>query len=182
LLVLSGLLLFFVLEKLLNGLELRPRSASSAKAEGMSLVTVNLLADGLHNFMDGVMIGASYVVSNQLGMATTLAVLCHELPQELGDFGVLLHGGLGVRRALWLNWLSAWTAVVGTLAALVLGGPALEKTSQVLLPVTAGGLLYIAAADLMPALQGERRLRTTMVQIVLVLGGIALMATLALVE
>jgi zinc and cadmium transporter len=181
-LVLAGLLFFFLLERLLNGSRRRASGAASVGMDRPPVFMINLVADGVHNFTDGVMIGASYSVSSELGMATTLAVLCHELPQELGDFAVLLRSGLAVGRALRLNLLSASAAVLGTLAALVVGGSVPAALNGVLLPVTAGGLLYIATVDLMPSLQHERGLRATTVQLGLVLGGVMMMAAVALVE
>lgn len=174
LLILAGMLLFFVVEKVLRhrdlGRELPP------------LATINLLGDAIHNFLDGVLIGASYLVSPTLGVTTTLAVLAHETPQELGDFGVLVHSGVPVKRAILLNIASASVAIAGTIVALVLGNVAGESVTELLVPIAAGGFVYIAAADLIPELQRDRSLRSLASQVVLVAAGIGVMAALTLLE
>ena len=95
-------------------------------------------------------------MSPALGLATTVAVLFHEIPQELGDFGILIHSGLSVRRAVLLNLASASAAILGAVAALLLGAVSGAAVTMLLVPITAGGFVYIAAADLMPELQHDR--------------------------
>jgi zinc and cadmium transporter len=129
-----------------------------------------------------VLIGASYLVSPALGASTTLAVLLHEIPQELGDFGILVHSGLGVRKAVLLNLGSASIAIVGTAAALLAGLAARDAVTATLLPVTAGGFVYLAAADLIPELQHDRSLRALVVQTALISAGIAVMGLLVSIE
>ncbi|MHB8877552.1 MAG: ZIP family metal transporter [Myxococcaceae bacterium] len=146
-LALLGLLSFFLLEKLVRRSE---RGGLGPAVHPM--VTINLVGDGFHNFVDGLLIGASYLVDFQLGLSTTLAVAMHELPHELGDFAVLVHGGLTVRKALVLNLLSGATAVAGTLLSLAVGS-SLEGLAVLLVPFTAGGFLYLAGSDLIPELQ-----------------------------
>lgn len=172
LLVLAGMLLFFVVEKLL-----RRRDADGHLAP---LAAINVLGDAIHNFLDGVLIGASYLVSPTLGASTTLAVLAHETPQELGDFGVLVHSGLPVRRAILLNLASASLAIAGAVLVLVLGVVAGTAISALLVPAAAGGFVYIAAADLIPELQRDRSLRGLATQVALVSAGIAVMWLLTL--
>lgn len=184
LLVLAGMLLFFVVEKLLRHqhgpLHLHHHRESRARPE---LAAINVIGDAVHNFIDGVLIGASYLTSPTLGVSTTLAVLFHEIPQELGDFGVLVHSGLGVRRAVLLNLASASVAIAGTVAALLAGGATgTAALTGVLVPLTAGGFVYIASADLIPELQHDRSLRALAVQASLVSLGIATMALLTLLE
>jgi zinc and cadmium transporter len=182
LLVLAGILLFFVVEKLIrhqrsSGLE--GQGPSAARPE---LLMINIIGDAVHNFIDGVLLAASYLVSPALGVSTTLAVLCHELPQEAGDFGVLLHSGLSVRKAVALNVASAGTAVLGTLTTLIVGESVGRGLSDLLVPVTAGGFVYLAAADLIPELQRDRSLTGLVSQVALMWLGIALMAALTLLE
>src|SRR3989339_1954426 len=98
---------------------------------------MNLFGDAVHNFIDGLVIAASYSVSIHLGIATTLAVILHEIPQEIGDFGVLVHGGLTVRRALLFNFLSAVLAVAGAVISLTIG-PFVKDYALYLMPITAG--------------------------------------------
>lgn len=167
LLVLAGLMLFFAVEKLL-------RHAHGANP----LAAINIIGDGIHNFIDGMLIAASYLVSPVLGASTTLAVVLHEIPQELGDFGILVHAGLTPRRALLLNLASACTALLGCVGTLLVGGAAGEAASRALVPLAAGGFVYIACADLIPELQRERRLGSTAAQIGLISIGVAVMAAL----
>lgn len=183
LLVLAGMLLFFVIEKLLRHqhgpLHLHHHREGGARPE---LAAINVIGDAIHNFVDGVLIGASYLTSPMLGISTTLAVLLHEIPQELGDFSVIVHAGLGVRRAVLLNLASASVAIAGTVAALLVGSAAGAALTDVLVPVTAGGFVYIASANLIPELQHDRTVRALLVQASLVSLGIAAMALLALGE
>lgn len=182
LLILAGMLLFFVVEKLLRQEHLLHRHARSAPIARPELAAVNLLGDAIHNYIDGLLIGASWLASPALGLSTTLAVLLHEIPQELGDFGILIHSGLAPRRAVLLNAGSAAVAILGTATAVLAGAVAHERVVALLVPVTAGGFVYIAAANLIPELQHDRTLRALFVQTALISGGILVMALLTLVE
>lgn len=182
LLILAGMLLFFVVEKLLrhqHGLLHRHHHDGIERPE---LAGVNILGDAIHNYIDGLLIGASWLASPALGISTTLAVLLHEIPQELGDFGILIHSGLTVRQAALLNAGSAAVAILGTATAVLAGAVAHRQMTQVLVPLTAGGFVYIAAADLIPELQHDRSLRALVVQTALIACGIAVMALLTLVD
>jgi zinc and cadmium transporter len=141
-----------------------------------------VLGDAIHNFIDGALIAGSYLVSPALGLATTVAVLFHEIPQELGDFGILIHSGLSVRQAILLNLASASVAVLGALAALLLGTISGSVVTTVLIPVTAGGFVYIAAADLIPELQHDRSGRGLFVQVGLISLGMGVMGLLTILE
>lgn len=178
-LILAGVLSFFGLEKLLRHehgpLHRRAHPQAGGRPE---LAAINLVGDGVHNFVDGALIAASYLVSPTLGLTTTLAVFLHELPQELGDFAVLIHSGLTVRRALLLNLLTASLAVAGAVLTLALGATTGGALSQVLVPFTAGGFLYIATADLIPELQHDRTLRGLLAQAGMMTLGLGLMAAL----
>lgn len=186
LLILGGMLLFFLLEKFLrhrHGLLHRHHHHAEEEEGGRpALAAINVIGDAIHNFIDGVLIGASYLVSPALGFSTTIAVLLHEIPQELGDFGILLHSGLSVRKAVLLNLASASVAIVGTVTALVVGTLLGTIVTSVLVPLTAGGFVYIAAADLIPELQHDRTLRGGLLQACLISLGIAVMAVLAVLE
>ncbi len=142
---------------------------------------INLLADGLHNFLDGIAIAASFLASIPLGLATTLAVILHEIPQEIGDFGILLHAGYSKRQALWFNLLSALAAVLGALLVFALGTQ-LEAVQSILLPLAAGSFLYIAGSDLVPELHKTRDLKKSLVQAAAFISGIGLMYLLLLLE
>jgi zinc and cadmium transporter len=183
LLVLGGMLLFFVVEKLLRHEHgLLHRYHHPGPIARPELAAVNVLGDAIHNFLDGVLIAASYLTSPTLGLATTVAVLFHEIPQELGDFGILIHSGLSVRRAVLLNLASATAAILGSVVALLLGTVAGAAVTTVLVPVAAGGFVYIAAADLMPELQHDRTVRGLLVQAGLISLGIGVMGLLTTLE
>jgi zinc and cadmium transporter len=181
LLVLGGMMVFFVVEKLLRHTHVLHAHEGKHELRRPEVAAINVLGDAIHNFIDGVLIGASYLVTPVLGVSTTVAVLLHEIPQELGDFGILVHSGLGVRKAVLLNLASASVAIVGTAVALVAGLAAQEAVTGTLLPVTAGGFVYLAAADLIPELQHDRSVRALVVQTTLITMGIAVMGLLALV-
>lgn len=172
--VLAGILAFFVLEKFLLW---RHQHTVASTQRIHPLGYLNLIADGVHNLIDGMMIGASYLVSLPIGIATTIAVVFHEIPQEIGDFGILLHAGFTKRRALFFNFLSATLALLGTVAALVIGRN-LESFAAVMLPFTAGGFIYIAGSDLLPELQKELAPSKSIVQLAALAGGIGLMLIL----
>lgn len=175
---LAGILGFFLLEKFL-----RWRHYHNPQANGGldPVGPMNLVADGLHNFIDGVAIGASYLVSPAVGVATTLAVLLHEIPQEIGDFGILLHAGFSKPRALFFNFLSGCSALVGTLVVLVPGFEP-EALASGVLPFTAGMFIYIAGSDLMPDLQKEQAPSKSLLQLLAMCVGVGLMLALLLVE
>jgi zinc and cadmium transporter len=182
-LTITGFFSFFVLEKLLRHERGPFHRKMESKDEGdPELAVINLTGDALHNFIDGVLIGASYLVSPALGLTTTLAVALHELPQELGDFGVLLRAGMSVRRALLLNLASASVALLGAASTLALGQYLGSHLSSVLVPVTAGGFIYIAAADLVPALKEERSTRGLVTQVAFIALGLSTMAGLTMFE
>jgi zinc and cadmium transporter len=183
LLVLAGMLSFFMLEKVIRHRHAAPQGESTPSRAGHAKVwMINVIGDSIHNFIDGALIGASYLASPALGVSTTLAVICHELPQELGDFGVLVHSGLSVRRAASLNLASASAAMLGAIATLIAGQTAGRLVSDVLLPVTAGGFVYIAGANLIPELQRDASLRDLLLQVTFISIGITAMAALTLLD
>jgi zinc and cadmium transporter len=184
LLILAGMMVFFVVEKLLrhsHGI-LHEHFHGHQAINRPELAAINILGDAIHNFIDGIVIGASYLASPALGLSTTLAVLLHEIPQEFGDFGILIHSGLSIRRAVLVNLASASVAILGTAMSLIAGSVAQEAVTSSLLPVTAGGFVYLAAADLIPELQHDRSLQGLAVQTILISMGIAVMGLLRLVE
>lgn len=183
LLILGGILLFFVVEKLLRHQHgLLHRHHHHEPLERPELAGVNVLGDAIHNYIDGLLIGSSWLVSPELGISTTVAVLLHEIPQELGDFGILIHSGLTVRQATLLNLASAAVAILGTTTAVVAGAVAHERVTELLVPVTAGGFVYIAAANLIPELQHDRSMRALVIQTALISLGIGVMALLTFID
>lgn len=178
LLIIVGIVVFFVLEKFMHW----HHHGDDAQEHGIHPVgKMMLFSDGIHNFIDGVIIGISFLVSIPLGMATILAVILHEIPQEIGDFAVLLHAGYTRKRALWLNFLSALSAVFGTLLAFVLG-EAGEDFINWVLPFAAGGFIYIAVADLMPELHKTKKINYSFFQLLSLILGVALMVGLVFLE
>jgi zinc and cadmium transporter len=176
--ILGGLLLFFILEKFLRWRHCHDEECDDHPSP---VVAMNLIGDGIHNLIDGVLIGASFTASVPIGIATTVAVILHEIPQELGDFGVLIHGGLTVRRALLFNYLSSLTAVAGATLSLLVG-PALSGFTPTILAVTAGGFIYIAGSDLIPELHHRTDLRGSLGQLACICAGGGVMALLLLLE
>ena len=172
--VMAGLLAFFLVESLLHWHHHGEDVDHHASGHVSSLAWMNLLGDGIHNFIDGMLIAATWLASPEAGFATTIAVALHEIPQEFGDFGVLLHAGLTPRRALGLNFLSASSAFLG--AVLVLAAEGAMHAESVLVPVAAGGFLYVACADLVPELRKRARGAALLVTLAALAGGILLVA------
>lgn len=177
-LVLAGIFAFFALEKFLLW---RHQHVLESDHAIHPVGYMNLLADGAHNFIDGAIIGASYVVSLHVGIATTLAVIFHEIPHELGNFFVLLYAGFTKRKALFFNFISAVFAILGTVLS-VLVGSRVGDFSSVMLPLAAGGFIYIAGSDLVPELNKESTLGKSLVQMVAIGLGVGLMLILDMLE
>ena len=174
--VLVGILLFFIVEKVFHW-----RHCHKENCEIHSFAYVNLLGDSIHNFFDGVIIAGSFLVNFHVGLATTLAIMVHEIPQEIGDFGVLVHAGFSKRKALVANLLTALLAVLGG----VMGYFLFAKISAVipyLLALTAGGFVYLASSDLIPEIIKEKSLRKSFLQIIIISLGILIMYTLKFLE
>lgn len=169
--VFIGIIIFYVLEKFL-----RWRHCHDLECEEhpTHLAGINLFSDALHNLIDGVLIGVSFLVSIPLGITTVIAVGAHEIPHELGNFGVLVHSGFTRKKALLYNFLFATTAILGTLITLIIG-PSLKILVDYMVPITAGGFIYIALSDLIPELHKEENLSHSTVQFIFMLFGIALM-------
>lgn len=178
LLIIAGILSFFILEKFLHW---HHHGEDAAVADIHPVGKLILVSDGVHNFLDGVIIAASFSVSLPIGLATTLAVMLHEIPQEVGDFAVLLHAGYTKRRALGLNFLSALCALLGAAVFFMIGELATPLT-VLFVPLTAGGFIYIAVADLIPELHKTKQGKDSVYQLAAVLAGIAAMAGLTLFE
>lgn len=179
--LLGGLLLFFVVEKVLRHDHGPMDVHSHEPGARRELIVLNLVGDAVHNLIDGVIIGASWLASPALGLTTTLAVLLHEIPHELGDFAVLIHFGLSVRRAAFYNLVSASAAVAGTVVTLLVGSAA-SRAVEWLLPFTAGGFVYLAASGLIPELQREKGSKALLMQTSLIGLGVGTMGLLTLLE
>ncbi|MEK7569908.1 MAG: ZIP family metal transporter [Patescibacteria group bacterium] len=176
--VLGGIVAFFLLEKVLFW---RHCHLPSTEQHQHPVGTINLVGDAVHNFLDGVIIAASFLIDPAVGVATTVAVVLHEIPQEIGDFGILLHAGYTKRKALFFNFLTACAAIVGAVVTLVIGEQ-VEAVAQYLVPLTIGGFIYIAAADLIPEIHREEHTGRSFLQFLFLLVGIGVMALLLLLE
>ncbi len=146
-----------------------------------SFAIMNLVGDTFHNFLDGLVIAASYLVSIPLGVTTTLAVVIHEIPQEISDFGILLHGGFSRKKALLINFATALTAVLGAVIGLLLAG-FISGIEFILVPIAAGGFIYIAGSDLIPELHKEFQLKKSIWQLIAFILGILVMVALLFLE
>lgn len=154
--VLVGFVIFFILEKLIW------RHCHEKDCKIHTFAYINLVGDGIHNFIDGLIIAASFLTSIELGIIATIAVSVHEIPQEIGDFGVLIYGGLAKKKALLFNFITSLAALLGGLMGYFLI-PELGEFQNLILPIAAGGFIYIGASDLVPELHKEhRRWRTIM--------------------
>jgi len=178
--VLLGIIIFFCLEKFLrwqheHSIDGRPQSHIQPFG------VLNLLADGLHNFLDGMIIAASFLAGPIVGLATTVAVAFHEIPQEMGDFAILIKAGFSRWRALLFNLLSALVAVLGAIVALLVGSLS-EDFIIIMLSLAAGGFIYIAGSDLVPELHKETGLKKSLIQLLAIIGGMAIIFMLILIE
>ena len=177
LLILVGILLFFILEKFIHWRHCHRGGCDEHSRR--PIAAMNIAGDALHNLIDGMLIGASYLAGLPIGISTTMAVILHEIPQEIGDFGVLMHGGFSVNKALFFNFLSALMAVLGAMISLIIG-TAVAGYTNALLPITAGGFIYIAGSDLIPELHHDSRPAQALRQLAAILLGIGLMIVLRL--
>lgn len=175
LLVLAGILLFFLLEKVIRWHHCRNFDCHDRPKP---VAYMNLLGDGAHNLLDGMIIASSYSLGFEVGLATTIAVLLHEIPQEMGDFGVLIHGGFSISKALLFNLLSALAAFLGAILVFIIGLQS-QDFHLYLLPIAAGGFVYIALSDLIPELHKQK---STLLQFIFIMLGIAVMIFLTIVE
>jgi len=166
-----GIVLFFLMERYLHWRHCHEEGSCKTHA----FTYLNLVGDGFHNFIDGMVIAASFMVSLKLGLVTTLAIILHEIPQELGDFAVLIYGGFTKKKALLFNFASALMAMIGAIAGYFITDLT-KNFSNFILPFTAGGFIYIATSDLIPELHKENDLKRSTAAFFAFLLGIALMA------
>ncbi|MEK6969319.1 MAG: ZIP family metal transporter [Nanoarchaeota archaeon] len=182
LLILLGILVFFVLEKIIHWRHsCHSEHPLVHEDKPHHLGIMNLFGDGVHNFIDGLVIAGSYLVSVPAGIATTIAVIIHEVPQELGDFGVLLYSGLSKTKALFFNFLSAAIAIVGAVTGIILGTK-WEPFANLILPFAAGGFIYIAGTNLIPELHKECDWKKSLWHLFAFMLGIVLMWAVTFLE
>lgn len=175
--ILYTLVAFFIIERYLHWHH-HHGEGDADEHSTHPFVYTNLIGDSIHNFIDGLIIGGAYLIDINLGIATTVAVILHEIPQEIGDFGVLIYGGFTRVKALMFNLLSALTALVGTLVALYFG------QSQSFLPylaaVAVGSFIYIALADLIPQIHKSKD--KPFIQLASLIAGVVIMYLLLFLE
>jgi len=167
--VLFSFILFFLIEKLFHW-----RHCHKKNCDVHTFGYMNLFGDAVHNFVDGLVIAATFLIDIKLGVITSFAIALHEIPQEIGDFGVLLYSGFSRKKALISNFLVAITAVLGGVIG-YFASFQIENITSFLLPFAAGGFIYIAASDLMPEIRKETSLKKSMLSFGVFLVGILIM-------
>src|SRR3989344_3613652 len=173
-LIVGGIILFFIIEKMVCWQHCHHDISDN---HVHSFVFMNLIGDGVHNFLDGLLIGASYLINIPTGIASTIAVSLHEIPQEVGDFGILIYGGFSKAKALALNFASALTAVIGVIIALV-ANRYINNIEFFLIPIAIGGFIYIAGSDLIPELHKEFTIKKSLLQLLAFIFGVLVMVAL----
>ena len=168
--VIGGIIIFFILEKIL-----RWRHCHNIEChQENQLVWISLTTDSIHNLIDGLIIGSSFMISIPLGISTSIAVLLHEIPQEIGDLAILVHGGFSLKKAALVNLLSAFFSLFGILLAWIMGSKI--NLQGELAAITAGGFIYLAASDLIPELhRHESKIVESIGQLMAVFVGIGIM-------
>lgn len=147
--VIIGFVLFFIIEKVLHW-----QHCHEGKCEVHTFAYMNLIGGGIHNFLDGLIIAASFLLNFSLGLSTTIAIALHEIPQEIGNFGVLIYGGFKIKKALVTNFLITSTKILGGIVGFFLAS-SLHIPLTIIPPIAAGGFIYIAASDLIPELKDK---------------------------
>ncbi|MDD5145778.1 MAG: ZIP family metal transporter [Candidatus Pacebacteria bacterium] len=168
--LIAGFCIFFILEQFIQW----HHHHSVTHPEIKSFSYLILFSDGFHNFIDGLVIAGSFIASFPLGISTSLAVVFHEIPQEIGDFAVLVYGGLGKTKALFLNFISGTLAILGGVVGFLMF-KRIGENILFLLPFTAGTFIYIAASDLVPQIKEEWRFKKSLIHFIVFLAGIAIM-------
>lgn len=168
-----GIILFLFIEKYIHWHHCNRESCEDKHKKIKPYVFLNLLGDGLHNFIDGAIITAAYMTNFELGLLTTISVAVHELPQEIGDFSILLKGGLKFRKALLFNFLTALTAFLGMFFT-IFAGNYIENINPILLSIAAGGFIYLALSDIIPETHKETESKKIFKQTLFLILGIIL--------
>jgi len=172
--ILSGIAFSFVAEKIIHWRHCHHPTTSSHPHH---LTKMNLVGEGVHNFIDGIIIATSYLISIPVGIATTIAVILHEVPQEISDFGVLVYGGYTRTKALLANFLISLTALLGAVITILIGTRT-ENILIFLIPFAAGNFIYIAGSDLIPELHKEVKISKSITQLIFLLLGVLVMVLL----
>ena len=174
--LLSGILIFFIMEKILRWHHCHEVDCHQ---EEKHVITLNLVGDSVHNYIDGALIAASFQLSTFVGLTTTLAVILHEIPQEIGDFGIFIHHGVSVKKTVIYNFVSALTSFLGVFTIFLFN----YDFSSYVIPITAGGFIYLALTDLTPELhRHDPKISTALTQLIFILLGLSLMFSLLFLE
>ena len=176
--ILLGIIVFMMLERAICW---RHCHIPTSKNHPHPFAFMNLIGDAFHNFIDGMIIAGSFLVSVPLGITTTIAVIFHEIPQEIGDFGVLVYAGFGRVKALMMNFVAALSAILGAIIVLLLNMQ-VHTVSTFLVPFTAGGFIYIASSDLIPEMKKESEPFKAFLQIFVLAIGLGIMYLLVAFE
>ena len=171
-LVISGIVLFFILEKIVHW---HHNLMPFEKEHAHPLAIMSLVGGAFHNLLDGLIIGASFLVSIPVGIAITTAIALHKIPKEMGWFGVLVHGGFTKTKALTYNYLSSTFTIIGAVIALLVGSY-VENIQFFIIPIAVGGFIYLAGSNLIPELHKEHGLKNSILQLIAMLLGILIMA------
>ncbi len=179
LLILLGIFVFFVVEKVLviqhchkHGIDRKGGVCDTTRLH--SATSLVIVGDFIHNFLDGVLVASAFLVSIPVGISAAIAEIAHELPQEIGDFSVMIASGMKKARVLFWSIISELGSVLGAVLVIVFHNR-VEGLAEMLLPIAAGGLLYIALSDLIPELHHENRINHSVVHLILIVLGIALL-------
>lgn len=181
LIVLISVFGFFIIEKLVRWRHDHRVVKYPQHVQVLPMAKMNIIGDAIHNFVDGILIAGSFLVNPVLGMTTTLAIIIHEIPQELGDVGALLHGGYTPKKAVLYNFYCSLSTLPGAVFTLLVNEAA-DSSLTVLLPIAAGGFIYIAASDLIPILHERSNLRYLIAQTTAFGVGIVCMLGIIMVE
>lgn len=176
-LVVAGILFFFVIEKYLHW---RHCHEEEGDCKVHPVAYLSMVGDGVHNFMDGVSIAAAFLIGPPIGIATTIAIMVHEIPQEIGDYMVLIHSGLGRKKALIYNLIVGLVAVAGAVITYLLAGITTNLSAYVM-PLVAGGFIYMAGTDLIPELHKERKGKRSAFQLLFIVIGLGIMLALKVI-
>jgi zinc and cadmium transporter len=192
--ILLGIVFFFILEKFLrwkhthdveddchDSVHLQVKEMPKTKDNIEHIGYLLIVSDSVHNLIDGIIIGASYLISIEIGIATTIAIILHEIPQEISEFGVLIQSGFSKIKAVYVNFLSATTAIIGTLLALFIG-PRIDNFIPIFIGFAAGSFIYIAGSDLIPEIHKTSDIKRSLIQLISILIGIGIMFLLLLIE
>ena len=170
----AGIMAFFIIERFLSW------HHCHNECKEHTFTYLILFGDAVHNFIDGMIIAASFLTSIPIGIASTLAIMFHEIPQEFGDFAMLVYGKFSKVKALFYNFLSAITAILGAVLT-YLFSTNIETLTSFLLPFAAGGFIYIAMSDMIPRLHKEEKLSNSFIQLIAIISGIGIMFLLKFV-